>query len=480
MGDLTRNQQSQPVYITDDDALQVAVSSTAPAGTEIALVVRNIVSGTQAVSGTVTNVPSGTQTVGGTVTIVPSGTQSTSNTQTITDNDAFTDGASKVFAAGYVFDEVAGTALTENDAAAARIDSKRAQVFVIEDESTRGRRAVVTASNALKIDGSAVTQPVSGTITNVPSGTQPVSGTVTNVPSGTQSVGGTITAIQANTTSSVVWDNTTTVGTSFTVPVTNYNNVLINFINSAVTGEVQVLASCDGGISYFNTRMYNHYYPGGLWSMTFGTDFSDEFTLPVVGYTHLYLSLTSTIDSGTTTIVANASQGEAFQRVYGAVVTTDGNGQAVATKTAAPSGTENAFVVRNIPSGTQSVSGTVNNIHSTHAISDSGTALTPKFGAFGVASSGNNTIVPLVSSKKIRVLAFMGIISAATSIYFTSNSGGTVIFGGSTNTINLVANGGFVLPFNPVGWFETAAGHDLVCNLSAANMFSGGVVYIEV
>lgn len=83
----------------------------------------------------------------------------------IADNAGFTDGTTKVFINGYIYDEVAGTALTENDAAAARINVNRAQVGIIEDGSTRGRYATVSASNALKVDGSAVTQPVSGTIT---------------------------------------------------------------------------------------------------------------------------------------------------------------------------------------------------------------------------------------------------------------------------------------------------------------------------
>jgi hypothetical protein len=62
---------------------------------------------------------------------------------------------------GYIYDDTAGTALTENDAAAPRVSSNRATVSVIEDGATRARYATVTASNALKIDGSAVTQPVS-------------------------------------------------------------------------------------------------------------------------------------------------------------------------------------------------------------------------------------------------------------------------------------------------------------------------------
>jgi hypothetical protein len=89
----------------------------------------------------------------------------------LVDNAAFTDGTTRVDVAGYIYDEVAGTALTENDVAAARVNVNRAQVLTIEDGATRARYATVTASNALKVDGSGVTQPVSGTVS--------VSGTVT-------------------------------------------------------------------------------------------------------------------------------------------------------------------------------------------------------------------------------------------------------------------------------------------------------------
>lgn len=102
----------------------------------------------------------------------------------VTDNGAFTDGTTKLQMGGFIYDEVAGTALTENDAAAGRINVNRAQVATIEDGVTRGRYATVSASNALKVDGSAVTQPVSGTVTaNAGTGTMAVS-MATNTPVG--------------------------------------------------------------------------------------------------------------------------------------------------------------------------------------------------------------------------------------------------------------------------------------------------------
>src|SRR3990167_7367554 len=80
----------------------------------------------------------------------------------LADNAGFTDGTTKLSMAGFIFDEVAGTALTENDAAAARLDSKRALVGVIEDAITRGLRASVRdlavndALNVAIVDASGV------------------------------------------------------------------------------------------------------------------------------------------------------------------------------------------------------------------------------------------------------------------------------------------------------------------------------------
>jgi len=72
---------------------------------------------------------------------------------TLVDNAAFTDGTTRVGMAGFIFDETAGTALTENDAAAARVDSKRAIVNVVEDATTRGQRLAVSSSGAAMCAG---------------------------------------------------------------------------------------------------------------------------------------------------------------------------------------------------------------------------------------------------------------------------------------------------------------------------------------
>lgn len=70
----------------------------------------------------------------------------------VVDNAGFTDGTTRLLCAGFIFDEVSGTALTENDVAAARIDAKRAQVLTLEDETTRGQRLQITAAKAARVD----------------------------------------------------------------------------------------------------------------------------------------------------------------------------------------------------------------------------------------------------------------------------------------------------------------------------------------
>lgn len=83
MGDLNKLQQAE-AYILTDTSLTASISTTDPVGTESAVIVRNIVSGTQSVSGTTTIVPSGTQTVSGSVSINYVTTTINHNQKTVT------------------------------------------------------------------------------------------------------------------------------------------------------------------------------------------------------------------------------------------------------------------------------------------------------------------------------------------------------------------------------------------------------------
>lgn len=72
--------------------------------------------------------------------------------QSVVDNAPFTDGTTRVVPAGFIFDETAGAALTENDAGAARVNANRAQIVTLEDGTTRGQRAAINASGALSVN----------------------------------------------------------------------------------------------------------------------------------------------------------------------------------------------------------------------------------------------------------------------------------------------------------------------------------------
>jgi len=102
--------------------------------------------------------------------------------------------------------------------------------------------------------------------------------------------------------------------------------------------------------------------------------------------------------------------------------------------------------------------------------------LAPKFAAVSVSTLGDNTLIAAVSSKKIRVLACSLIAADATTIRFEDGAGGTALSG----QMQVAANGGFVLPYSEVGWFETTAGTLLNLELSAANSVDGVLVYQEI
>lgn len=105
-----------------------------------------------------------------------------------------------------------------------------------------------------------------------------------------------------------------------------------------------------------------------------------------------------------------------------------------------------------------------------------GVAVTPKFAFANVAASTTDSqVIPLVSGKKIRVLAVYAIAGGtATDLTFQSNS--VAISAKFANG----ANGGEVLPFSPVGWFETVAGEALKVTTGAGSTTGLGVVYVEV
>lgn len=116
--------------------------------------------------------------------------------------------------------------------------------------------------------------------------------------------------------------------------------------------------------------------------------------------------------------------------------------------------------------------------HQTDAIMNDTTALTPKFKSATVAASQtDSSLVAAVTSKKIRVLALaVQCGSTATDVTFESDEATDV----RLHKVPAGANGGQILPFNPVGWFETASGSALIVTTGAGSSVEISGVYVEV
>ena len=106
-----------------------------------------------------------------------------------------------------------------------------------------------------------------------------------------------------------------------------------------------------------------------------------------------------------------------------------------------------------------------------------GLALTPKFATASISATAETTIVAAVTGKKIRVLA--GVVSKvdAGTAQFKSGTAGTAL----TGPMHIAASTSWTLPFNPLGWFETASA-TLLSLVFATGTATGGafVVYVEV
>lgn len=139
-------------------------------------------------------------------------------------------------------------------------------------------------------------------------------------------------------------------------------------------------------------------------------------------------------------------------------------------------GTNDGDVARTNPLPVQS-------ILSTDLLQNGSSQLTPKFAAISLTATG--TIVAAVAGKKIRVLALALTFDTLTgdeTYIFKSGAGGTALTGALGDASGVgPAVVPFLLPFSPVGWFETVAGELLELALTGTTPFVNGcLVYVEV
>lgn len=169
----------------------------------------------------------GSSAVIGTVTTLTNIT----NWGNLVDNALFTDGTTRLSMSGYVFDDAPGTALTENDGAAARVDSKRAQTIVIEDATTRGQKMAVSAAGAVDVRQMGAYTPSNQT---------------TNATTTIKSGAGVLHAITVNTAGTgstcTVYDNTAGSGTKIGTINTSVLGTSLQFNAAFATGLTIVTA----------------------------------------------------------------------------------------------------------------------------------------------------------------------------------------------------------------------------------------------
>lgn len=113
----------------------------------------------------------------------------------------------------------------------------------------------------------------------------------------------------------------------------------------------------------------------------------------------------------------------------------------------------------------------------TNAIYNATTALTVNFTAVITSASGSTMVVASTTGKQIRVVALQLVISTASNIQWQSGTSASVNITGNES---LAANAGYVLPYNPVGWFQTIVSESLWVNSSASSLIGGSLTYINV
>ena len=105
---------------------------------------------------------------GGSITV--DGTVTATNPSVIVDDAAFTPASTSVTMVGATFDDTTPDSVNEGDGGAVRMSGNRNLYTTIRDAAGNERGVNVTASNAMTVDGSAVTQPVSAASLPLPTG----------------------------------------------------------------------------------------------------------------------------------------------------------------------------------------------------------------------------------------------------------------------------------------------------------------------
>lgn len=440
----------------------------------------------------------------------------------VADDAAFTPATTKVVMAGFQFDDTLPDSVDEGDAGAARMSARREVYTQIRDAAGNERGAAVDASNRLTVvadlgaTDNAVLDDIAAKLGTIDADTSALAGAI----SGTE-VQVDIVTMPAVDTELTTADLDTGGGTD--------TRAVVGLVGSASGGGQIIPGSATDGL-LVNLGSNNDVTVTG--TVDLGAtdnavlDSIDADLTTIIGHVDGLEGLLTTIDADTSTLAAvdyatgadvaslgvtgGGAEATALRVTLASdstgVVSVDDNGASLTVDNAgltalngAISGTEvQVDVVGALPAGTNaigklaansgvdigdvdvtSISAGTNVIGATLDVSglmiENAVSVTVKYASIDAASSGDNTLVAAVTNKKIRVLSVFLVAAGAVNVRFESGAGGTAL----TGQMNLVANTGFVLPYNPHGWFQTADSTLLNLELSGAVSVDGSLTYIE-
>jgi hypothetical protein len=362
----------------------------------------------------------------------------------------------------------------------------------------------IASMTALKVDGSAVTQPVSdgGSTLSVDDGAGSL--TVDNAALSVTGGGAEASALRVTLAS----DSTGVLSVD-----DNGSTLSVDDGGGALTVDGTVAATQSGTWNITNVSGTVSLPTGAATAAkqpalgTAGTASSDVITIQgVASMTPLQVADNGstlsvddgagslTVDNAALSVTGGGAEATALRVTLASdstgVLSVDDNGSTLSVDDGGASLTVDGTVTANLAAGTNNIgdvdvltqparartTDTISAALATDVLMNDTTALTPKFAVIDVASSGDNTLVAAVVGKKIRVLSLFLVAAGAVNVRLESGAGGTAL----TGQMNLAANGGFVLPPNVLGWCETASNTLLNLELSGAVSVDGALTYVEV
>src|SRR5436309_1027238 len=99
-----------------------------------------------------------------------------------------------------------------------------------------------------------------------------------------------------------------------------------------------------------------------------------------------------------------------------------------------------------------------------------------QFAIINQAAAAATLVAAQAAGVKVRVVSLFLVNTTAQTLTFKSGAGGTAL----TGAMALGANGVLVLPYNPQGYFETAAATLLELAASGSTQVSGGLQWVTV